>query len=198
MSEHTSVFMTKIRFEDQLKRLGISAFRRLNEEWLVFMGPVEEREQEMIELSKELPILYITHAEDYGWGYMLWANGELKAEFEYSYMLSEEALMDVLESEYPDADPQELLYGDAGDRAEAVNELIGQFYSGGAYEKLLRETFKTANFDALAVLDLEEERIEALKATITYQGQEMIETELVENFLAIMNLKELSWLGVRQ
>lgn len=35
MSEHTSAFVTKTSFEKQLATLGVTAFRRLNDEWLV-------------------------------------------------------------------------------------------------------------------------------------------------------------------
>ncbi|WP_020617927.1 hypothetical protein [Paenibacillus daejeonensis] len=191
MSEHTSAFVTRVSFEKKLEDLGITAFQPLNEEWLVFSGAVEEIEQQLIEVSKEVPILYFTHSEDLGWEYVLLASGEEKARFSYSYMIDHEAVIELLESKYPNQDPHDLLYGDAGDLAEAVNELIGQFYNDGAYEALVRKALESVELDALAVLGKEEDRIEALKKAIAYQGQEMKHSEIVEYFLAIMNLEEI-------
>jgi len=82
-----------------------SAICRLNERWTAFFTEedgVISSPNNILELSKEMPVFYFYNLEDHCWGYQIWSQGEKVSSLHFSYEFEAELLFSVAQKRYPD------------------------------------------------------------------------------------------------
>lgn len=199
MSEFTNGVLFLTRDEAHVAPLAAEApdeFRvqPLNDRWAVLLladgwlgNPATV--QALALLSHKAPLLYFTNAEDHGWGYRLFHQGDETAFVEVSYDLQFNLAMVEFEERYPDADPFEDPENQA--RFDTLMEAIAQ---SPDYQNAVAEQYANANPEALQVLAIGDDALQELKALLSAQSA-ATHWEQVEAFKRLMGFPEMSWVS---
>lgn len=199
MSEFTSgslVLNNDIYKNTLLINPRVQNIYQLNDNWIVFLTNDTYLDNDfpksIIEISKEIPILYFYNFEDHCWGFRIVINGEEATSFELDYELRNRMVIDLAQKRYPDKDIIEFLYIDEEGstlRKEIEEEIDSNFWDSlrSKYAGLDIEKFKMFNFS--------EEIIQKLcrLMKIEYLQTLSLQHNLVDEFKNIIGIQEMSW-----
>ena len=110
------------KVRDALKSFSKSFIRELNDKWAAFFVPdryyLPEVQAKLLDMSRDIPLLYYLDTEDYGWVFRLYWQGSVKASLEVNYELFEELMSDnpeAIDEHYANANFEAFNAFDLGD-----------------------------------------------------------------------------------
>lgn len=167
----------------------------IGERWIAFgFSDVQWMEKmlssRLIELSHEVPVMYFYNAEDHGWGYQLFHQGQVTASLEVDYELAHTMAMDLFRQRYPGTrhlSPAE---------QACFQAFYDEFAETEEYQTVLRKYYDSANPSAFAAFGCGSEEIAELQMILSpaYTRQNDI-FEQVDAFKAALKLEELEWIS---
>jgi translation elongation factor EF-G len=195
MSEFTFGFLVRNTEQNQqfVKEIANTVLMKpLNSDWVVFNYEDWDVPQSILTLSKSTPVLLFHNAEDHGWGFEIFQNGEGISKLDISYEMEEEFIMKEFEKRNPDMDDYvEFLYMDP-EGQEIYAKLKEELDLSGK----VKEQFDSCDTNAFKLLSVEEEQIKELNTILNPSYLLSLEDifELVEEFKSILNMEEMSWI----
>lgn len=175
--------------------------RVLNEKWLVLL--VQHLNIQgaglrtwVIKHSHHFPMLHFVYAEDHGWGYNVFANGELSAHLFVSYEIREKMWLELAEELLPDEDD---VVGHLRTNCIAVCSLLyKEVESSKEYQEKVKAQYHAANPKAFTVFDLPEEAITQLREILTGDYYlALTRSSQVGVFQRILDIDEMHWMAYR-
>lgn len=137
--------------------------------------------------SANFPMLYFQHAEDHGWSYNLFHNGQEKASVNATYGLSYYLWREIAERLYPDVDPPVEL-------DSAISQQIEQqVLTSEQYQHELKAQYTNVHLENFAVFGLTSDEIAQLENIMPSNSEASIEQ--VVAFQRILGIKEMSWMS---
>jgi hypothetical protein len=171
--------------------------RKLNEKWASLFPEDSnivkpELANWLHKHSYTVPFLYFQHAEDHGWGYNIFKNGQEVASLDINYELDFHIWLDLAEQRYPGID----VIGSLDDAiAEALRREVA---NSEAYIRAVQDQFKHKNLIQLASFDIPKQSITDLDILITPERYlSDYGFDQVEEFKETIGITEMSWLSYR-
>lgn len=195
MSEFTFGFLVRNTEQNQqfVKELAnTSLMKPLNSDWLVFNYEDWGVPKSILTLSKSTPVLLFHNAEDHGWGFEIYQNGEEISKLDISYEMEEEFILKEFEKRYPDIeDYVEFLYMNPEGQ-----EIYAMLKEELDISEKVKEQFDSCDINAFKLLSVDGDKIKELNTILTPSHLLSIEDifELVEEFKRILNMEEMSWI----
>ena len=178
MSEFTTGNLFLRKYAEQLQQaLGnSSAFvvKALNQQWSVLYFEDDWLQQSstkeaVLTLSKRIPSLNFSNAEDHGWGYRIFADGEEKAQFYDDYSLDHRMVLDLAETRYPDIDVQPFLYLEEEGRG-IFQQLLQEVRLSEPYQSAFAKQFERKHVEAFSYFEIHSDNIGKLNQLISPKG----------------------------
>jgi hypothetical protein len=147
----------------------------------------------ILNASKAFPILYFENATDHGWSYHIFSNGADSASLRVSYELAYFMWLEIAELRYPGIDVH-------GELDHPTSQAIyDEVLASDAYQQRAQAQYKRVRVDRFAVFDFDSAVTEKLRALLTVDWYLDFERVLrqVEEFKAILNLREMDWISYR-
>lgn len=191
MSEFTSGFLIEAGNESSISKYARSksVTKKINSKWIAYLTE-GDNDAGIIEMSFEFPILFFEHAEDHGWGYHIYRNGNIAASLRIDYEVEEGLLWSLIQERYPEDNPIEVLYShNDGNLGEELREEVRNNLAD-----LTKRTFDKANFESFSDFGIEDEIIKQLQAY--FQPPILTSNNLHESvnvFKQLVMINEMSW-----
>lgn len=199
MSEFTFGFLVKNEGQnDELVRkiVNTTYVKELNEDWLVFIEGNWDVPQSVLELSREIPVLKFENAEDHGWGFSIFNNGEEITTIEISYELEDKMIMLEVERRHPEIeDMTEFIYFDPKGR-EIYAQIQKELPNNELFAETVRKQFNLLNTQSFELFQVGQDKINELNQILTSEYYINLKNkyEVVNRFKEILNLEEMSWI----
>ncbi|WFR61718.1 hypothetical protein P9222_25550 [Paenibacillus amylolyticus] len=196
MSEFTAGNLTITKYKDRIEQSNPIYFAELNDKWLLFFTKETEVNDEVpidiLTTSEEIPILYFYNFEDHGWGYSIILKGQIISKFDLSYEFEDNLLIEIIEEDFPEADPHEFLYTNS--EGEALREKLKKSEN---FNNSIKNLFIDCALDNFKLFELESDKIDQLKTIMNYEYINALESyfNLVDQFKDILQIKEMSWIS---
>lgn len=177
--------------EETLKNAGINiALQPVNDKWstLLMQGEwlgSEETTAQLMELSKAVPLLYFFDAEDHGWAYRIFEQGDVVASFEVDYDLTTQIAYDIADTKYPDADI------DSNPKIWAA--LLKEAARSKEYRQWVEAEVQKSHVECFTRFDVDADGVQALAELLSFQSFSTAESTLgpVNRFKSIIELSGL-------
>jgi hypothetical protein len=203
MSEFTTGNLFLSKYSEQLQQMlgnsSVFLIKALNKQWsvLYFEDDWLQRtstKEVVLSLSKRIPLLNFSDAEDHGWGYRIFANGEEQAQFYDDYSLDHGMVIDLAETRYPDIDVQPFLYlEEEGQRV--FQQLLQEVRVSEQYQSAYAKQFEHKHVEAFSYFEIHSEKIDILNQLISPEGlqSEPPRSEEVSKFKKLVGITEMEW-----
>lgn len=197
MSEFTDGVLVLRKHGDEaqeaLKSLNARhKFRDLNAQWSAIF--VEEANPKvdplrswLIEFSRSFPILFFEHPADHGWGYRIFHGGHETAWLFVSYELIYSIYIDIVQKLYPGVDPH------VGIDRETAIAIQSEIEASDWYKEIVLTRFQNSNIEQFASFELAPETLRELAQIVTVDRYLDTDSEQVQQFKRVLNLKEMEW-----
>ena len=204
MSEFTTGNLFLSKYSEQLQKQMVekpSAFlvRPLNQQWSVLYFEDDWLQQTstisvLLILSKNIPLLNFSDAEDHGWGYRIFADGREQAQFYDDFFLDHGMVIDLAETRYPDIDVQPFLYLEEEGR-RIFQQLLQEVRESEQYQAAYAKQFERKHVEAFSYFGVASETIEKLKQLISPASlqNEPPRIEEVSEFKRLLGISEMEW-----
>jgi hypothetical protein len=195
MSEFTFGFLvrnTELNEQFVKKLANTPLMRPLNSDWLVLNYEDWGIHQSILTLSKSTPVLLFHNAEDHGWGFEIFQNGEGISKLDISYEMEEEFILKEFEKRYPDMEDYfEFMYMNPEGQ-----EIYAKLKEEMDISEKVEEQFASCDINAFKLLSVDENQIKELYTILTPGHLLSLEDifELVEEFKRILGMEEMSWI----
>lgn len=203
MSEFTSGNLIQSKYRDVIEKYRVDGIKisDLNSEWTVFLTEDVYIEDQVpiyiINISKEIPIMYFFNYEDHGWGYRIFHNGEEVAKLVIDYEIEYNLVLEKAKEKYVDeGDIIEILY--FGDRGEEVyNEIAEEVVNSNEYYNVVQKQFLYKTVEKFKLFNINDGDINELRELLTVDSYTKTEQlhKLVEKFKKIVNINEMEWIN---
>jgi len=170
--------------------------RPLNNQWgaLFIEGDNYEYppiQPKLVEISRDVPLLYFENPEDSGWGYAVYTNGTQAASLSVSYDLDWNMTLDLAEQRYPNEDYYVEEFG------ETWQELTNEVLASSDYRDEVAQQFRNRNLPVLQIFGIDTNAVNALEKAISVEtalDPELLFTQ-AEFFIEALNITEMSWMS---
>jgi hypothetical protein len=143
--------------------------------------------------SNQFPIMYFDNAEDHGWTYKLYSEGQLGSQITVNYGLEDEMVFKLLEKELGHHDVGEYY---AHNDMDAYYEKV---HASRAYKQAIKAMYSNLNLSAFRVFGIDSEKIQQLKSILTSTSYHVFEERKrqVIKFKEIIGIPEMEWISYR-
>jgi hypothetical protein len=202
MSEFTSGYLSlkTNQFIDCItKNSSVIRIGQLNSVWAIFLTEdtnLDNSAPESIkQISIEIPVLYFYNFEDHCWGYKIFESGKEIADFELDYEAKNTMVIKLAQKLFPDKDIIESLYID--DEGSEIREQL-EVQVEDNYLEMVRECYENTNIYSFKLFNLSESAIKKLKTILSIEYLQTLDAhhDLVEEFIEIIGISEMSWIRV--
>jgi hypothetical protein len=143
----------------------------------------------MLELSKSLPLLHFQYAEEHGWGYKVFINGEQIADFDDDYAYEHRIVCEIVSEQYPEEkDIPSFLYFD--DRGRGV---LSKIEASPEYAERIWRRFSRKNLQSLSHFGIDDKTIKMLNELLTAKNlnREEPHDEEIKAFRQALSINEM-------
>jgi hypothetical protein len=165
-------------------------FADLSEKWvaIVLEQPDDPARPWVEKYSHEFPMLWFYDAEDHGWGYIIFHEGEEKASLEVSYELDGGFWNQIVRLLYPDVRD---IYSDLDPAiATQIRELIEK---SQGLRKAVEQQYLYANPDAFTIFGFDEEQIDQIREIVQPVAPRIYDPHAVDEFKKRLDLRQMDW-----
>jgi hypothetical protein len=179
--------------QEALKSLNARhKFRDVNAQWsAIFVEEanpkVDPLRRWLIEHSRTFPILFFEHPADHGWGYRIFHSGRETASLFVDYELTYTLYIHGVQNLYPDIDPH------VGIDSELARAVQAEIESSDWYREIVLARFQNSNIEQFAHFVLAPETLRELAQIVTVDRYLHTDSEQVQEFKRVLNLKEMEW-----
>jgi len=171
-------------------------FIQYNEAWLGKLSAMDWEEQPRLEnlaLSKEVPLLYVMHAEDHGFSIKILHEEELKFYFDVSYEAGEELHTEIGVELYGNN-----WWQDESKRKERHKQIREEWAKQLEQEGMLDNSFSHINLESLKAFHLfgmSEEKLLKINEILTIKNWARDSHGMVYDLLDCLGLKQFSFVA---
>jgi hypothetical protein len=164
-------------------------FVDLNAKWVavVLEQPDDPARPWVERYSHDFPILWFYDAEDHGWGYIIFHEGEEKASLDVSYEIGYGLYRQIAELLYPDRDIHD------GIDLQVIRQIQDLIDNSEKLQQDVRDQYIHSNPEEFTVLGLSEDDIERLRETTQPDFPRKYNPHAVDEFKKHLNLLEMNW-----
>ena len=172
--------------------------RELNDKWGALFVEGDKYEYppvspKILEISREIPLLFFQHPEDHGWGYALCNGGAVIALLWVAYDLGWNMTLELAQQRYPEVEDY------FGGEFYPWQELMDEVLASDAYRNECIQQYSYLNLKELQIFGLSAADIKMLEEAIspdTCFNWESLHAQS-QVFKEVLGIKEMSWMSYR-
>jgi hypothetical protein len=170
-------------------------FKNLNEKWSVIMleQPDDAARPWVEHYSHDFPLLYFYDAEDHGWGYIIFHEGDEKASLEVGYELSYKYWRQIADILYPEGANDG--HGDLDIRvSHRIHRLIER---SDAYRQEIKDQYTSPKLEAFDVFGVSLDEIDELREIVRprWYRKRINGLQQVDAFKRVLGIQDMNWMS---
>lgn len=164
-------------------------FVDLNAKWVaVVLEQPDDPARPWVERhSYDFPILWFYDAEDHGWGYIIFHQGEEKASLEVNYDVGDDLWYQITALLYPDRD----MYKESN--IEITRQIQQLVDNSDTLQHDVRGQYTHSKPEEFAVFGFSEDAIEGLRKIVEPDFPRKYDPHAVDEFKKHLDLREMNW-----